>query len=255
VLEFGSHFHGPNVCPAGLSYCEDFITAEEEVELLETIDGKGSAWKRHIRRAQQFFGLVYYQTSHKVPQLQPTGADLMEAQRGRPLDEMPEWLLQRVLQLGVFQGDSLNQVLANEYLENAGIGLHVEDPAAGDVVVTLSLISPVQFTLQRAVDGKPQHKTVRNKEDCVKILLEPRSLLILSGESRHGYAHCIRQSRLVPLRDGEVLRRSDDYRRVSLTFRSIVEEKRTANRQDAPEGFVAYKVRHKQSEVTSGCRS
>ena len=39
-------------------------------------------------------------------------------------------------------------------------------------------------------------------EDCIKILLEPRSLLVLQGSSRYEFAHAIRMSKLVALRDG-----------------------------------------------------
>ena len=53
----------------------------------------------------------------------------------------------------------------------------------------------------------------------MKILLEPFSLLALSGASRFDFTHAIRQSKRVPLRDGQVLRRGPGFRRVSLTFR------------------------------------
>lgn len=51
---------------------------------------------RKIRRAQQFFGLVYYQTSQAVPALQPTASSGLEMQAGRPLEQLPAWLLERV---------------------------------------------------------------------------------------------------------------------------------------------------------------
>lgn len=63
-------------------------------------------------------------------------------------------------------------MLANEYLEDSGIGSHVEDPAAGPTILTLSLLQPVQLTLQRAFNGRPRHRDVREAEDCV-----PRSCL------------------------------------------------------------------------------
>merc|ERR1711972_1055032 len=121
-------------------------------------------------------------------------------------------------------------------LEDSGIGLHVEDPAAGETLATISLLRPVQLTLQRAQGGRPLHKDDRDREDCMKILLEPRSLFILQGESRRNFAHAIRQSKLVHLRGGGTLRREKDYRRVSLTFRSILEDQRSSKRKDLPEG-------------------
>lgn len=220
VMTFGDSFQGVREAPPGLRYCRDFVTVGEEAELLKVLDGQGASWMCHIRRAQQFFGLIYYQTSQSVPELQPTGDSSTSAQQGRPMSDLPPWLLHRVLDTGIYLADpGINQVQANEYLEDSGIGLHVEDPAAGPAFATLSLLEPVQMTLSRAIDGRPVPRDGRDREDCAKVLLEPRSLLVLQGDSRYGFAHAIRQSRLVHLRDGGILRRSTGYRRISLTFR------------------------------------
>mmetsp|Transcript_3754 Transcript_3754/g.13891 ORF Transcript_3754/g.13891 Transcript_3754/m.13891 type:complete len:343 (-) Transcript_3754:193-1221(-) len=245
VVTFGQKLHGPREVPQGLRYCPDFISTEEETELLRAVDGDGSAWMRQIRRAQQFFGVVYYQTTQSVPALQPTSESPTTAQCGRPLSDLPSWFLPRIHATGLFEGVpevGLNQVQGNEYLEDSGIGLHVEDPGAGETLATVSLLQPVLFTLQRAVNGRPMSPDERDEEDCLKILLEPRSLLILQGESRHNFAHAIRQSKRVPLRDGSVLRRDVGYRRVSMTCRCIDLERRTGNRQDFPERYVKYQL-------------
>lgn len=246
AASYGKQFQGPQQLPGGLRYLPSFVSSAEEAELLEVLDGSGSRWERHIRRAQQFFGLVYYQTTHSVPELQPTSSSTRSKQLGRPLQDLPAWLFQRLHGEGLFTGrhgsSMANQVQGNEYLGDSGIGLHVEDPAAGETLATISLLQPIQFTLQRAVEGRPMRREERHPEDYIKILLEPRSLLVLEGESRHEFAHAIRQSRLVHLRDGGVLRRSSDYRRVSLTCRQILEEHRTQQRQDTPKGFLAYRV-------------
>jgi len=243
VVSFGTAYKGPCKPPSGIEYYRDFINDKEELELMSVIDGPSSAWTRHIRRAQQFFGLVFYQTSQSVPELQPTGDDPPVAQLGRSLDDLPFWLLPRVHGVSFFDdGRQINQVQANEYLEDSGIGSHVEDPAAGSAFATLSLLEPVQLTFQQALDGKPVHIDKRNPQDNVKVLLEPRSLLVIKGESRYNFTHSIRQSRLVALRNGETLRRGPTYRRVSLTFRGIVKEERRAQRTDLPEGFVPFAI-------------
>eukprot|EP00931_Biecheleriopsis_adriatica_P114951 TRINITY_DN90817_c0_g1_i1.p1 TRINITY_DN90817_c0_g1~~TRINITY_DN90817_c0_g1_i1.p1 ORF type:complete len:311 (-),score=52.23 TRINITY_DN90817_c0_g1_i1:22-903(-) len=244
VVSYGKRLRGTQEVPEGLRYCVDFVSPAEESELLQIMDND-SSWMRQIRRAQQFFGLVYYQTSQDIPELQPTADSPASAQHGRPLSELPSWLLPRLLSLGLFQepGESgINQVQANEYLEVSGIGTHVEDPAAGPTLATLSLLEPIQLTLQKAIDGKPVHKDARDPEDCIKFLLEPRSLLVLQGPSRYEFSHAIRQSKLVPLRDGSTLRRGCDYRRVSLTFRGILADERSSSRMDTPEGYHAYEV-------------
>lgn len=183
------------------------------------------SWLRHIKsRGQQFFGLVYYQTTHDVPALQPGEAD---AQQGRPLADLPAWLMPRVMAAGTFEKeDEVNQVAANEYLEANGISSHVEDPVAfGANLATLSLFQPVQLTLT-PVEEDLKGRDGIDHGNWVKVLLEPRSFLVLQGESRYGYYHGIRRSRNVRLADGSALRRGKDYRRVSLTFRELLSTRR-----------------------------
>ena len=47
-----------------------------------------------------------------------------------------------------------------------------QDPAAGPTIVTLSLLQPVQLTLQAAENGKPRHKDTRDPEDNAKMGFE-----------------------------------------------------------------------------------
>ncbi len=56
---------------------------------------------------QWISGLVYYQTTHDVMALQPAEKELQE---GRPLQELPPWLLPRLVSTGVFSEDEINQV-------------------------------------------------------------------------------------------------------------------------------------------------
>jgi hypothetical protein len=50
---------------------------------------------------------VYYQTTHDLVALQPEDKKLQE---GRPLEDLPSWLLPRLVQTGVFQEEEINQV-------------------------------------------------------------------------------------------------------------------------------------------------
>ena len=152
-------------------------------------------------------------------------------QTGRPLEELPGWLLPRLLDTGVFlTAAELNQVAANRYTGTTGIAAHVEDPVSfGPNLATLSLSAPVQLTLSAASEPKSSRDSPGDGSDhgnWVKVLLEPRSLLVLQGESRYSYRHGIRRSRLVRLRDGTDLKRGSDYCRISLTFRQLLETRR-----------------------------
>ncbi|CAE8634067.1 unnamed protein product, partial [Polarella glacialis] len=219
---YGDRFEQGRI-PEGLSYCPDFVTEAEEAELDEMM--KQGPWMRHIKsRAQQFFGLVYYQTSHEVPALQP-GSE--EAQLGRPLDDLPPWLLPRVLDTGTFPREGeINQVAANEYIGTAGISSHVEDPIAfGANLATVSLLAPIQLTLT-PVEEDLHGRDGLDHGNWIKVLLEPRSLLVLQGDSRYRFRHGIRRSKNVTLASGAPLSRKEGYRRVSLTFRELLETRR-----------------------------
>ena len=216
--------HGPSM-PEGLRYIRDFVTCSEEEELV-AITEQGD-WLSHLIRAQQFFGLVYYQTRHDMASLQPAS---LEMQQGRPLSDLPSWLLPRLIGTGVFVPGELNQVAVNRYTGTTGIAAHVEDPHSfGPNLATLSLLQPVQMTLSVASEAKNSKELPGDGIDhgnWVKVLLEPRSLLVLQGESRYAYRHGIRRSRLVRLRDGTELKRAADYCRISLTFRQLLETRR-----------------------------
>lgn len=198
------------------------VTAEE---LLAAVNGK--PWLENLIRAQQFFGLVYYQTTHDVVALQPAEKELQE---GRPMQDLPQWLLSRLVSTGVFGEQEINQVAANRYIGTGGIAAHVEDPVSfGPNLATLSLLQPVQLTLSLASEVKNSREAPGDGVDhgnWVKILLEPRSLLVLQGESRYAYRHGIRRSRLVHLRDGSTLKRGTEYCRISLTFRHLLDTRR-----------------------------
>eukprot|EP00439_Symbiodinium_sp_Y106_P019020 s5576_g2.t1 len=57
---YGHRFKLPQKLPQGLRYCAEFISEAEERELDRLLSS--GPWLRHIKsRAQQFFGLVYYQ--------------------------------------------------------------------------------------------------------------------------------------------------------------------------------------------------
>lgn len=217
--------------PLGLRYCRDFVTCDEEEVLIAALDDPPGHWLGHLKsRAQQFFGLVYYHTTHDLHALQPVEDEL---QHGRPMGQLPAWLVPRVVGTGVYPGGAaeINQIAANEYTGHAGISHHVEDVACfGANLATLSLLEPIELTLTPVEACTPEAAARAalgvDGEDWVKVLLEPRSLFVLQGESRYRFKHGIRRSKLVPLPTGEVRRRGGDYRRVSLTFRELLSTRR-----------------------------
>jgi alkylated DNA repair dioxygenase AlkB len=96
-----------------------------------------------------------------------------------------------------------DQAIVNEYEPGQGISHHVDCvPCFGETIASLSLGSRCEMELRRDGAGD-QH-----------LLLEPGSLLVLSGEARHDWSHAIRARKS----DHGIAR----TRRVSITFRTIL---------------------------------
>ena len=97
------------------------------------------------------------------------------------------------------------QALVNEYLPGQGIGAH-KDYQPFDEVASLSLLSGCLMEF-----SKPAAHIVES------IWLEPRSLVVLTGEARHEWMHAIRPRRSDLVLGEKRLRQ----RRLSLTLRTI----------------------------------
>mmetsp|Transcript_85737 Transcript_85737/g.215968 ORF Transcript_85737/g.215968 Transcript_85737/m.215968 type:complete len:239 (+) Transcript_85737:39-755(+) len=119
-----------------------------------------------------------------------------------------------------------SQILVNEYVDNWGIASHFEDFAAfGDTIATISLGNPVYMTLEQPKEPNNQCGEILRD---TKVLLERRSLLILSGEARNAYRHGITRHTNVWTPDQGLLKREGGYRRVSLTIRHLLSGRRQA---------------------------
>lgn len=67
----------------------------------------------------------------------------------------------------------------------------------------------------------------------MKVLMEAGSLFIMSRESRYEWRHGIsRAATKVPTADGQLIRRDDNYRRISLTIRHLLKGRRRVKECD-----------------------
>jgi alkylated DNA repair dioxygenase AlkB len=99
-----------------------------------------------------------------------------------------------------------DQMLVNEYLPGQGISLHRDYEPFDRTVVSISLLSACVMDFRRVADGRRE-----------SLLLEPRSLLVLSDEARYEWEHGIAPRKKDRWRGGPVPR----SRRVSVTFRQV----------------------------------
>ncbi len=171
---------------SGLTYTESFISHNLSKKIIDYIDAQD--WNTTLSRRTQHYGFEY---NYK-------GTGLIET------DEIPE----------VFKIDSLkkynfNQVIVNEYTRNQGIGAHIDNEKFfGPVVASVSLLAPAEmiFDLQNVKKS---------------LILQPASCVILEKEARYLWKHQIQKNVSFTI-DGEKYVKPDDYRRISLTFRTTI---------------------------------
>lgn len=179
----------------GLTYIPDFITPTEEENLLYTINQQ--PWLTDLKRRVQHYGWKYDYTARQVD----------ESMR---LGKLPEWLgdcCKRLYDGGYFP-KLPDQVIINEYQPGQGIAPHIDCvPCFEETIASLSIGSPCMMELANPTTGEK-----------VNQLLEPRSLLIFSGDARYQWRHGI-AARKTDKYEGQIIQCG---RRISLTFRNVI---------------------------------
>jgi alkylated DNA repair dioxygenase AlkB len=188
----------PSVLPAdvpGLTYLPNFLTGEEQAELLWEIDAR--PWLTELRRRVQHYGYKYDYKARSVDTSMRIGP-------------LPEWALGVVRKLrdrGLISEEP-DQVIVNEYEPGQGIAAHVDcPPCFTETIVSVSLGSPC------VMDYK--HKSTRR---VVPVLVEPGSLIVMRGEARYDWTHGIAPRKADVSRGRQIVR----GRRVSLTLRKVI---------------------------------
>ena len=181
--------------PPGARFVPKFADPTRGSRLLDEIDT--AEWRADLKRRVQHYGWRYDYTARRVT------ADMR-------IGPLPDWLA------GV--ADSIaeqpefdrrpDQVIVNEYLPGQGISAHVDcEPCFGSAIASLSLGGPAEMVFRHQSTGERS-----------SFLLEPLSLLILSGAARHDWTHEI------PARKSDRIAGAPQSRRhrVSLTFRTVL---------------------------------
>ncbi len=185
----------PEMQIKGLQYIPNYISLEQEKSLITTIDNQ--VWLNDLKRRVQHYGYKYDYKAKKI-------TDALK------LGELPDWIK---VYCNKLHSEKLvsqipDQVIINEYQAGQGITPHIDCvPCFGDTIASLSLGSAcvMEFT----------HSKTSEKQS---LLLEPKSLVILSGEARYDWQHSIPQ-RKTDKYNGNIINRT---RRISLTFRNVI---------------------------------
>jgi alkylated DNA repair dioxygenase AlkB len=181
----------PTVSPEGLRYVAEFIAPDLEHDLIGRISALPlqpfQFGPYEGKRRVASFGFRYDYTLRRLQDAEP----------------IPAWLSPVIARVEAFGGPltRIGQVLCTEYDAGVGIGWH-RDKLHFDRIFGLSLGSPCKFRFRKAAGGTWQRHT---------LAAEPRSLYLISGESRTVWEHSIP---------------SVEAPRTSITFRTMVDRTR-----------------------------
>jgi alkylated DNA repair dioxygenase AlkB len=180
-------FADPNAGPEGLRYQPEFVDEATEAELIGHIKElplQPFQFGAHEgKRRVAWFGFRYDYAAKRLQE-----ADLI-----------PAWLapiIGSVEKFGDLPPGSVRQILCTEYDVGVGIGWHRDKPHF-DKIFGLSLGACCKFRFRRPAGNKWKRFT---------LTAEPRSLYMMSGESRQIWQHSIP---------------AVEQRRYSITFRTM----------------------------------
>ncbi|XP_057963933.1 alkylated DNA repair protein ALKBH8 homolog isoform X2 [Malania oleifera] len=204
----------------GLYLLHDFVTAEEEMELLASVDDM--PWKSLSKRRVQHYGFEFCYETRNINTKEHLG-------------ELPSFvslILERISsfpKLGNAEDLVLDQLTVNEYPPGVGLSPHIDTHSAFEgSIFSLSLAGSCVMEFRRYSEGAwlPRHasdpdKKLEDPENCSTVVrraiyLPPRSMLLLSGEARYAWHHYIPHHKVDIVKD-KMIRRG--LRRVSFTFR------------------------------------
>ncbi|MBA3237123.1 MAG: alpha-ketoglutarate-dependent dioxygenase AlkB [Parachlamydiaceae bacterium] len=164
---------GNILLPEGLTYYDNFITEVEEEKILNFIESlefeqvimHGQPAKRSVKH----FGYHYnYQKFSVEP--------------GEAFPSVIQKLSNKCAEKGGLEENEIVQCLISNYPANSTIGWHTDKFIFGSKIFGISLLSSCLMRFQRKIENI---RYVYEKE------LIPRSLYILSGESRYKWQHSI----------------------------------------------------------------
>lgn len=198
-----------NTAPAGLVYAAEFISRDEELDLLERLAALDYVdVVMHgvtARRSVVHYGFNY---GYETRGIQPT-------------EPIPEWLhaiQTRAAHYANLPDASLEQVLVARYPDGAGIGWHRDAPMFGEPVIGISLGDRGLMKFRRGQAGS---------WEVFPRWLVPRSLYIMRGAARYAWQHS-----LMPMKG----------QRYSITWRTVKHdyqgERRAARRSASAENSV-----------------
>jgi alkylated DNA repair dioxygenase AlkB len=163
------------VFPPGFKYLPNFLTVEQETDLLEII----SHLQLHTfifqgfeaRRKVASFGYDYHFQNR-------------ELKKGEPIPSAFKPLISKVSALIKKEPAEIDELLVTEYPPGAVINWHRDAPPFG-LIAGISLLTDCIFKL------KPHEKSRQKKGTTISLPVQRRSLYVMEGEAREEWQHSI----------------------------------------------------------------
>lgn len=161
--------------PPGFSYTGDFISEEEERNLLDAVKAidvhpmifQGFEAKRKVAS----FGYDY-------------SFDSRQLKRGEPIPDSFQFLIAKVAKHLSISADNFAELLVTEYPVGSVINWHRDAPPF-DIIVGISLMEDCIFRF------RPYDKTKQGKKSIVAFPVQRRSLYSLGDQARNEWEHSI----------------------------------------------------------------
>lgn len=174
-----------------LYYLANFLSYEDQLQIVEFIDSM--PWDTTLKRRRQQYGYWYDIKSKSNAQAPPIPGVL-------------QTLAQHLYSEGTF-AKVPEQLLINEYTATQGISAHTDANIFGSVVVSISLLEEAEMIFTR-------------ESERFSMILEPGSILVMFGEARYEWKHEIKPTKTY-YKNGVRVTKSANYRRISLTYRTL----------------------------------
>lgn len=180
----------------GLFAQNDIITPETEIEIIQWLDKQ--TWSDALSRRTQHYGYEY--------QYNTTTLQKSKEFQG-PLEAIRQFLIDNKIM------NRVDQCIVNEYYKAQGIGKHIDGKRGNNP----NIFGPIIISISLGEDTNIIYSRNNLKEE---VYVPRRSLLVMSGDSRYEWTHEIPRRATIKT-DTEIVKKSDNYRRISLTFRSL----------------------------------
>lgn len=230
----------------GLIYIPNFLSNEEEENLIENINTK--EWSSELKRRVQHYGYKYNYKSRSLSEDDKIGdLPLFFESISKKLQDItfPKNYFSSYLKKDLndninnddllyqklWNGKEPNQIIVNEYLPGQGISSHTDSLIFEDHIVSVSIESSIAMNF---IPSKSLLESNPNLSEY-SIVLERRSAIILSKDARYKWKHCIKNRKSdknvvkVSIYSGDEDKKYEQNtidlkrnKRISLTFRRAI---------------------------------